>query len=70
MASYEGLFNQAMSALGYFQSHSRINPTEDPDVLRRYLTSEILRLRAESEVLQLRRETRQLPNGQAEDDLG
>lgn len=60
MASYKGLFNQAMSALGYFHSHSKINPTEDPDIMRRYLASEVMRLRAEAEVLRLRGEVREL----------
>ena len=65
MASYEGLFNQAMSALGFFHSHSKINPTEDSEVMRRYLGSEIMRLRLEAEVLSLRREVRELGNDEA-----
>ena len=65
MASYEGLFNQAMNALGFFHSHAKINPTEDPSVMRRYLGSEIMRLRLEAEVLSLRREVRELGNDEA-----
>ena len=66
MAFYEGLFNQAMSALGFFHSHSKINPSEGPEVMRRYLGSEIMRLRLESELLSLRREVRELGNDEAD----
>ena len=65
MASYEGLFNQAMSALGYFHSHSKLNPAEEPEVMRRYLAAEVTRLRAEAEVLELRAEARELRKDQA-----
>jgi len=60
VASYKDLFNQAMSVLGYFQSHSKLNAAEDPEVMRRYLASEVVRLRAEAEVVALSDKVRAL----------